>query len=232
MKLSLSPLLALLPVLIFAGCAAGKRTSSAQSEMHARVESEAIVQNFGAVETEGVRSYLAYLEQRLSLAAARIPNAEAAHYHFILVNSNDPLALSLGGYRVIISKGLVRALSNEAELAFVLAHELAHQKLGHAHLLEEESSRQNGELPAAEIEADRFAVGLIALAGYDPRSGAGALVHAYRANGLAENRSTHPALESRLNAVLHAVLESKWQPPGTIDRRAFRMLQRDLSTSG
>lgn len=67
---------------------------------------------------------------------------------------------------VFLSLGLLRALSSEAELAFVIAHELnhnwkehlkgfagSHQMLGHFH----------------EFEADFEALKLLASAGYDPR---------------------------------------------------------------
>ncbi len=60
---------------------------------------------------------------------------------------------------------------DDDELAFIIAHEMAHNILGHAARLDL-SGRSAAKVRATEIEADRFGVRLIRKAGYDPQAAA------------------------------------------------------------
>ncbi|MBI4051552.1 MAG: M48 family metalloprotease [Elusimicrobia bacterium] len=99
--------------------------------------------------------------------------------------SNSHLAKTFRVANVFLSLGLLRALDNEAQLAFVLGHELQHnwknhlkdflgswEALGHFH----------------ELEADREALKLAAAAGYDPREAMEAVEALYREYDRLENR--------------------------------------------
>jgi beta-barrel assembly-enhancing protease len=70
---------------------------------------------------------------------------------------------------------LTTAVLNEAadddELAFIIAHEMAHNVLGHAARLDA-SGRSASKIRATEIEADRFGVHLMKTAGYNPHAAA------------------------------------------------------------
>ncbi len=50
---------------------------------------------------------------------------------FIITQSEAPNATSIGGGKIIISKGLLQAVETEDELAGVLAHEIAHDTYAH-----------------------------------------------------------------------------------------------------
>lgn len=63
-------------------------------------------------------------------------------FHFAILNTNDPNAFAAPGGYIFISKGLIRKLRNEAELAGVLGHEIAHVTKRHA-LKMIETSKQN-----------------------------------------------------------------------------------------
>lgn len=73
------------------------------------------------------------------------------------------------GRRVVIGRKLVEALPEDELLAAALAHELAHNLLGHRARLDA-SGRSWGKVRATEREADRLAPWLLANAGYDPHT--------------------------------------------------------------
>ena len=71
------------------------------------------------------------------------------------------------GKRVTIGRNLVEDLPEDELLAAALAHELAHNVLGHRARLDA-SGRSWGKVKATEREADRLMPWLLANAGYDP----------------------------------------------------------------
>ena len=70
---------------------------------------------------------------------------------------------------------LTTAVLSEArddnELAFIIAHEMAHNGLGHPQMLRA-AGRKKSRVLATEIEADQIGLRLMHLAGYDPHAGA------------------------------------------------------------
>jgi len=106
---------------------------------------------------------------------------EAAPPRLTLVRNLEPLAFSAGAGEIVLSDGLLLFVRDRAQLAAVLAHELAHQLLGHFCTSSREAERiriggvtQHFDL-TREIEADREAVHLLAAAGFDPSAMAGIL---------------------------------------------------------
>ena len=119
-------------------------------------------------------------------------------WHFGVIDSTDINAFSAPGGYIFVTKGLYMKLNSEAELAGVLAHEIAHvMKKHHLKLLQKSqmidiaSQKIAGKLgknedaiknlvgngaealarsldKESEFEADRIAVVLAARAGYDP----------------------------------------------------------------
>lgn len=81
------------------------------------------------------------------------------------------------GRYVQVSGGLVEFVANEDELALVIAHELAHNILGHRARLDAAGvsrglfagfGKNRGRIRETELEADRLALYLMTRAGYDP----------------------------------------------------------------
>lgn len=65
-------------------------------------------------------------------AVARVSDRADIPYYFAIVNSPQPNAFAAPGGYVFVSIGLMRMLKNEAELAGVLGHEVAHITNRHA----------------------------------------------------------------------------------------------------
>lgn len=119
-------------------------------------------------------------------------------WHFGVIASEDLNAFAAPGGWILLTQGLYRQLRNEAELAGVLGHEIAHVvrkhhlkllqkqqllslgagllggKLGKSHPTAQKVIGSGAEICArsldkdAEYEADRMGVVLAARAGYDP----------------------------------------------------------------
>lgn len=58
--------------------------------------------------------------------------APGKHYEFIVTRVLDVDAMTAGGGRIYISRGMLEEIKNEDELAGVLAHEIAHDAFSHA----------------------------------------------------------------------------------------------------
>lgn len=65
-------------------------------------------------------------------AVADVSSRPDIDYHFAIVNTEFPNAFATPGGYVFVSIGLLRMIENEAELAGVLAHEVAHIARKHA----------------------------------------------------------------------------------------------------
>lgn len=84
--------------------------------------------------------------------------------------SDDGKRAMAEGARVIVGRDALARNPDEAEAATLVAHELAHNILGHPAQLAA-AGRGAAAVAATEREADRLAVWLIANAGYDPEAG-------------------------------------------------------------
>ncbi len=76
------------------------------------------------------------------------------------LTGGDEFLASTNGKRIKISGGTLRFVSNDDELAFVLAHELTHILSGHSGTMRGSSRKE------AELEADRLGIYIVARAGY------------------------------------------------------------------
>ena len=199
------------------------------------VQTQAISRRYGAITDKGLTGYLDEVARRLREAAARTAEARGIDALQIqILATRMPIAVSPGGGFILLSRGLLESLVSEAELAFVLSHELGHEQLGHLAMLAGQHA-DSAELQRYELAADHYGAGLMALAGYDPRAAAAGLIHSYRALARTLNAPleaatapAYPALDQRVAALQDYVAASGWQPPGIVDRRDFRVFQLRL----
>lgn len=95
---------------------------------------------------------------------------------FYVLKSNVTNALSTNQGIIFVTTGLIAELTSEAQLAYILAHEIAHYKENHALKSYEWSSNQRGQSiiemstfsKENEFAADKMAVEMYKNAGYDP----------------------------------------------------------------
>lgn len=154
----------------------------------------ALVQEFGgAYDSREVDAYVRRVGERVA-AAAGAPG----RFTFTVLDEETPNALSLPTGYVYVTRGLLALANSEAELASVLAHEIAHVAAGHAvararqamaddmaiAVLESAGvdpaladvaamqalARQQLYSQEQEYEADAAAIGIMRAAGYDPRA--------------------------------------------------------------
>lgn len=125
---------------------------------------------------------------KVGMAVAMNSSRYDLSWRFVILDRSKPQAIGLPGGFVIVTNGLLRKLSDEAGLAGVLAHEMAHIVLGHgagelARALAEAGKKSDKFDRAVaktvaiasaarprkeEIAADRLGSVLCACAGYDP----------------------------------------------------------------
>lgn len=84
----------------------------------------------GLYDNPELQRYITLVGQSL----ADVSDRPELDYHFAVVNSEQPNAFATPGGYVFVSVGLLRALENEAQLAGVLGHEIAH--ITHRHALQ------------------------------------------------------------------------------------------------
>ncbi len=96
----------------------------------------------------------------------------AVSWRFLLVRDLSVNAYSIGNGRIYLTDGTFDFVKNEAELVAIIAHELAHQLLGHfCQYNEEHSEYRIGSLVQVmdnnkEMEADALAVEILQLANF------------------------------------------------------------------
>lgn len=76
----------------------------------------------GVLDNHPLTAYVAAVGNKLAV----LSKTPSLPYQFRIINSNDLNAFALPGGRVYITMGLLKSMSNEAQLAAVLGHEIGH----------------------------------------------------------------------------------------------------------
>jgi predicted Zn-dependent protease len=173
-----------------------------------------------------VQSRVAFVGSRIAASATR----RELPYRFQVIDSPEPVAFSLPGGAILVSRPLVDLSGkDDNQLAGVLAHEVAHIDQRHAirHLARNTAARtglrilslgrgallsraissveqllETGYGQGEELEADRAALDLMARSGYDPRAYP-FFLRSIRSRNL-ETRgyfSSHPSVVERLRSL-------------------------------
>lgn len=112
----------------------------------------AVIARMGLVTDKELNEYLDSVGQLLVEAS----DGGDIMFRFFILDISQPNAYACPGGYVFISKGMLQAVSNEAELAFVLAHEIAHVTRFHGMI--EAKARENqigAESLFAELDETR-----------------------------------------------------------------------------
>jgi len=94
-----------------------------------RVATAEILAKYSPLDNEGLNEYVQTVGQVVAMSSDR-PQTFSG-YHFQVLNTEEVNALSIPGGFVFVTKGMLRLVGSEDELACVLAHEVAHVALGH-----------------------------------------------------------------------------------------------------
>ncbi|MGI0118772.1 M48 family metalloprotease [Zooshikella sp. RANM57] len=168
--------------------------------------SEQDEQKVGRQNNQQIRKQLAILEttelqryvQQVGLKIARVSHRPSLPYQFAVIDSPEVNAFALPGGYIYVYRGLLAYLNSEAELAAVLAHEIAHVTARHSVQQHGMSTASNvfGKVVAAytgigvagdltnilgsavvrgygrehELEADGLGAAYLAKAGYNPQA--------------------------------------------------------------
>ena len=150
--------------------------------------------NYGVVNDRATQVYFDRLGSQLVPPLWRDPQAGERfgfNLWFVLVNNAAPQASAFPSGVVVVHSGLLQLAENEAQMAFVVAHELAHvlqehawrESAYHRKKLQAlrwsmagigflvESAIRRGYQRELETQADRLALWYLAQAGFDPREG-------------------------------------------------------------
>ena len=76
----------------------------------------------GRIANEALQNYIDSVGQRI----ARISHRPDFEYHFVALNDKSVNAMALPGGYLFITKGMLKELTTEAQLAGILAHEIVH----------------------------------------------------------------------------------------------------------
>jgi membrane-associated protease RseP (regulator of RpoE activity) len=106
------------------------------------------------------------------------------------------------GHYVQISGLMYEFVGNDSELAFIVAHELAHNVVAEAQRAGSKSAQRK-----AELVADRAAIGMMARAGFETGAVAPLMERLRRKNRLSWLDGSHPGWSVRLAAARAAVAE-------------------------
>ncbi len=167
----------------------------------------------------------------------------ASHYRdspnvrYEVVDYENVNAFAYGGGNYLVLQGLLNA-TNDAELAFIIGHEIAHSSAGHIEESESLVSAKDlvGDKPQKnyatsltnvhEQEADKIAVLYTAVAGYDPCASANFWERQKESVYSYAQVRTHPANPRRAAAIRQwcSVAKQYWMP-GQVNPNAEKILK-------
>jgi len=223
---ALCPSMALVILLFTCSCSPGVDTTSTAT-LYAVSSRRGLIKHYGQIELSIASSYLNYVTSRLLSTSNKPPNTPLPR--FTILKTDQTLALSPGPNFIFLSLGLIRLIENESQLAFVLAHEIAHQDLeqGRAELSQSIQEMNFAKLHDCELAADTNALKSVILAGYNPYTAITVLNNAFSASEQTAS-STHPQVEQRLRHLHKMLLNSGWRGPGTTNRREFNKFKHSI----
>jgi predicted Zn-dependent protease len=124
-----------------------------------------IVQQFGGAMSGPIADYVRSVGQKIAVQSGG--GARAADYTVTLLNSNVNNAFAIPGGYVYITRQLLALMNDEAELAFVMGHEVAHVAARHGQKRQNRSNLSNilAGLAGAVTGSDLIAQGANMVAG-------------------------------------------------------------------
>lgn len=223
---------------VFSGCSK-TITPEDRARAIAQTTSE-LLDHHGSLNNRAITNYLSSVIHRLDRAAAGTPSLmefddkkSVASWQVFILESQQANVFSVSSGLIFISRGMLAEVSGEAELAAILAHEMAHEYLGHhadaldAALRAETKQAFHFEL-GQEIEADHVSIELMSVAGYDIRGAARAISTLYRDSNRASVGSEMEWREKRVGDLLDKIEEEAPNTRRITNTRAFHRMKTQL----
>lgn len=103
-----------------------------ESELGTEAKPQMLAEFGGAMARSDINSYVSGIGRRLvGQAVERDPRMSAFQWEFVVLDSDVINAFALPGGKVFMSRGLMQKMTNEAQLAAVLGHEVGHVMARH-----------------------------------------------------------------------------------------------------
>lgn len=243
------------------GCSTGSRTTERRVLTRTDIEvlvvalNEEIGKRYEVLEHKEISRYVDELGQSI---VARNENMPPLPYQFTVLRTNEAIVFSIPGGHVYVGLGLLKSLDLEGQFAAAIAHELAHQDLGHPlqvwrdrvlgvykpslnrTLHSEEGFDQHyfgkGGLlsfdKVMEQEADENAMVLMYEAGFDPRVYISYLQSLQKLQGKKKARnliSMHPPIENRVRWSKSFMRNLPPRRDPKLTSSAFKAIKRKLN---
>lgn len=224
-------------LLLLAVGACSKTLSDQELEAAAQNSANWFAQNYQLIQDKQVLSYFDELTTRLDRAAQYERASDGARRHskgrpwtIIVAKTSSPNAYSLGARTIVLTTGLLEILRSEAELAAVIAHEMAHDLLGHTRLqYDTDNNAQRPKIvfePSHELAADELSIKIINHAAYDARGTLMSLARLYRPHGGNVAAGDRKLAHERLGRSYFEVLyNTKPLTPGVVKSRNFAKMK-------
>ena len=186
-------------------------------------EHDRLVAAFGGeYEAPQARAIFAEAAGRLA-GASEIPGDA---YQITFLDSSVVNAFALPRGRIYVTRGLLALANDTAEIAAVLAHEIAHVTLGHSSVSTAVPDRPLTTFSRQqELEADQVGMRILVRSGYDPYAASRFLTGLERASGnkgkSGDMLSTHPSTPERISLVLAAARRVARPGLGRRDRERY-----------
>lgn len=88
----------------------------------------ALIKQYGHLKDPAINQYISNIGESI---AKKVSHRPLIKYRFIVLDTDEINAFAAPGGFIFITKGTLKLLDNEAELAAVLAHEITHVEEGH-----------------------------------------------------------------------------------------------------
>ena len=156
----------------------------------------------------------------------RVSHLANERWQPVLIDAPSFNAFTTGGTYIVVHSGLMKDLKDDAELAAVIGHEIAHTVANHvferqthqtaALIAGSEAARQGGYQAAftheSEIEADKIGILYAALAGFDPYAASRIWERQYKKEGSAKGLFFHDHPVNPERALLTRNVASQVKP--------------------
>lgn len=163
-------------------------------------------------------------QMKLRLTSADSRTLSLKESEILLLKCRKAISFAAPPDVIIISTEMLSTLPSESELAFLIAHELAHIALEHISV--GDSARLEFQR-AQEREADIFAVELLIAAHYNPWTAIEIFSNKRLFSQVEWHLSfTHPDLEERRKLLEDVIRASDSLPPSTTSSREFLRLKK------